>query len=79
MEMFENVFIRKVLVEKYSRAFMIKWITKQKNDSVKKLDFENAARWRTVEIGFPIDVKYYTSEILYKIDGEFFELFELIK
>ncbi len=45
----ENKCVRKVLIEKYSIKSMKKWIVLQKINSVKNLNFEQAAGWRELE------------------------------
>lgn len=50
---------RIVIFEKYSRASMLRWIVKQKYKSIKNNIFEDAAKWRDMELFLIGDDKFY--------------------
>jgi hypothetical protein len=73
-----NVFVKKVLIEKYSISSMTRWIVKQKVISVKYGRFEKSAQWRDLENH--INKKFYfpinQNEAHTKSVKRYFELFE---
>jgi hypothetical protein len=64
----ENVFIKKVLLEKIDRKWMLKWIKKQKEIYIKNQIYEEAAKWRDIETLF------FDTEYCEKFKKEFDEL-----
>ncbi len=77
MKQFEFKFVRKVLIEKYSKKSMLKFAIKQKHFCLVKLDYEKAAFWRDVENN--IAERYPPSNSIEKIEVKFFEMFEVLE
>jgi hypothetical protein len=68
----KNIYIRKVLVEKYSKEYMINWIKKQKNIDARKQEYDSAARLRRIErllLTIEIDINH-------DADKQYFSIFE---
>lgn len=71
----EFIFVRKVLIEKFSIKSMLKWIVVQKIISIKNLEFEMSAKWRDLENRFSRP-ETFTSEQKNFHNDQYFELFE---
>lgn len=72
----EQIYIKKVLIEKYGTKWMLNWIKIQKQKSIKIQDYDEAARWRDVELKWNRLQENNNKHLQIEFDCIFFYLFE---